>query len=62
MNKPPYEEVARYATGLLVNKANGKFSENMREKFPGISDYMLRKALGDARILVAMRRCREEEE
>jgi hypothetical protein len=50
-----YEEIARHATELLVNKADDKFSENMRAKFPGISNYILRKSLGDARILVALR-------
>jgi hypothetical protein len=63
MSKPPYEEIARHATELLIQKANGKFSEKMRERFPGISNYMLRKSLGDAKILAALRQyVREERE
>jgi hypothetical protein len=59
--KPLYEEVARHATELLINKANGKFSEQMRRKFPGISNYMLRKSLGDAKILAALKQYIREE-
>lgn len=59
--KPTYEEVTRHATELLINKANGKFSEKMRERFPGLSNYMLRKSLGDAKILAALRQYIREE-
>jgi hypothetical protein len=51
-----YEEVARYATQLLLTCGHEGFADIMQEQFPGLSNYMLRKALKDAKILVALQR------
>jgi hypothetical protein len=61
--KHDYREVARFAVELVMIKyLGGNLAAVMRAKFPGISNRMIRKALGDARLLIALRQCINQED
>jgi hypothetical protein len=58
-----YREVTRFAVELVTIKyLGGNLASVMRAKFPGISNRTIRKALGDARLLLALRQIINQKE
>ena len=52
-----YSDVTRYAAQIMAIKiAHLPPATMMRQKFPGLSDRMVKQAMADAKLLLALRR------
>jgi hypothetical protein len=60
----PSDEIIAYAVKMLrENKLDrSNFDEMIRNKFPGITDLNIRKAMADAKLLLTLKELMEREE